>query len=59
MNERCVWGKDEKNWLFDVNPDGSIPEPRKRQKVYPDIPDRTDEVRAAIDAQLKRETGGN
>lgn len=47
-----------KNWLFDVNPDGSIPEPKPHRKAYPAIPDRTEQVQAAVDAEIARSRQG-
>lgn len=54
-NERCPWYNTE--WVFDVNPDGSLPEVRPHRKQYRPLPGgdaRTDEVRASIDAELER-----
>lgn len=56
MNPRCrMCGENVRT--IQVNPDGSIPQPRaERQKMFPELPDRTEEVRAAIDRQILRET---
>lgn len=51
-NENCEWNGI--NWLFDVNPDGSIPEPKTHRKAYPKIPDRTEEVRESLDRLLSQ-----
>lgn len=51
-NENCQWYGI--TWLFDVNPDGSIPEPKPHSKVYPAIPDLTEQVQARIDAEIAR-----
>jgi hypothetical protein len=37
-----------------VNPDGTLPEVRPHRKQYRPIADRTEEVRAAIDADVAR-----
>jgi len=52
MNERCQWFTV--NWLVDVNADGTVPAVRPHQKAYPAIPDRTDQVQAAVDAEIAR-----
>lgn len=52
LNERCRWF--EVNWLVDVNPDGSVPPVRPHEKAYRPIPDRTEQVQAAIDAEIAR-----
>lgn len=54
-NERCPWYHTE--WVFDVNPDGTLPTPRPHRKQYRPIPDRTEEVRAAIDDEVRRSMG--
>lgn len=52
MTENCSWFGI--NWLVDMNPDGSVPQIRPHQKAYPAIPDRTEQVQAAIDAEIAR-----
>lgn len=54
-NDRCSWFNTK--WVIDTNPDGSVPEPKlNRRKAYPEIPDRTEDVQRAVDAQLRVET---
>jgi hypothetical protein len=51
-NDRCSWFQI--NWLVDVNPDGSLPVVRPHKKAYPKMPDLTDRVQAAADAEIMR-----
>jgi hypothetical protein len=55
MNKQCRW-YGQVCRIVQVNPDGSIPEPGKRDKHYPPIPDLTDQVNAAVERQLGLET---
>lgn len=52
MNDQCVWFGI--NWLVDVNPDGTVPPVRPHQKAYRAIPDLTEQVQAAADADIAR-----
>lgn len=52
MNDQCRW--HTLNWLVDVNPDGSLPVVRPHVKAYPSIPDKTEQVQAALDAEIAR-----
>lgn len=56
-NSRCSWC--DTNWDIQVNPDGTIPEPRKHEKLFRDIPDRTDEVRRMLDQSLETQRKGS
>jgi hypothetical protein len=50
-NNRCPWYHTK--WVFDVRADGSIPQAKtNRPKTYAPIPDRTEEVRAAVDRSI-------
>lgn len=55
FNERCKLF-NEVCRVVQVNPDGSIPDPRPHVKNFPKMPDRTEAVRAAVDRQIERET---
>lgn len=55
MTELCRWY--QVNWLVDVNPDGSVPPVRPHQKAYKPIPDMTERVQAAADAEIRRSMG--
>lgn len=57
-NNRCRWN-GEVCRVVQVNPDGSIPEPTKHVKSFPEVPDRTAAVNAMTAEQLAIEmTGG-
>jgi hypothetical protein len=56
-NTRCKWYDDIVR-IVQVNPDGSIPMPGRRDKAFPAIPDRTVEVNTALENQLQRELEG-
>lgn len=57
MNTRCKWYST--SWVVQVMVDGSVAKPQKHDKFFPTIPDRTEEVRAAVDRQIQRETRTN
>ena len=59
MNERCKWYGTTCR-VIQVNPDGSIPPALlKRDKAYPAIVDRTAEVNAMVERQLRLETSAD
>jgi len=53
-NTRCRWN-GEICRVVQINPDGSIPLVVKRDKQYPKVPDRTDEVNRMVEEQLRQE----
>lgn len=56
-NERCKWNNEVCS-VVTVRADGSIPEPTtNRQKFFPKVPDRTEQVQAMLDKQLAAERG--
>jgi hypothetical protein len=57
-NERCRWHNTVCR-IVQVNPDGSIPAPTvRRDRQYPQVPDLTAQVNAAVEAQLAAEVLG-
>ena len=56
-NDRCRW-HDQTCSVVTVRPDGSIPEPKLRTKMFSKIPDKTEQVQAMLDAQLNAEMTG-
>jgi hypothetical protein len=58
MNERCKWYETVCR-LIQVNPDGTIPTPvAKRDKMFPKIPDLTQQVNDSLARQLGVELQG-
>lgn len=58
QNERCIWYGQTCS-VVTVRPDGSIPDPNlHRQKQFNKGPDRTEQVQAMLDAQLRAERTG-
>lgn len=56
-NVLCRWFN--LNWLVDVNPDGSVPIARPHKKAYPTMPDLTQRVQDAADAEIERSMHNN
>lgn len=57
-NERCRWYGTTCR-VVQINPDGSIPPPLvRRTKEFPKIPDRSAEVNAMLERQVRRELEG-
>ena len=57
MNSRCKWYQQVCR-IVQINPDGSIPQPGKREKSFPAVPDLTRQVNESIERQLRLELGG-
>jgi hypothetical protein len=57
MNQRCRW-YGQVCRLIQINPDGTIPQPSKREKSFPTVPDLTQQVNDAVERQLRLELGG-
>lgn len=56
QNPQCRWF-DGAPWLRQRNPDGTWVQEQKHKKFFTPIPDRTEDVQAAIDAELSRQMG--
>lgn len=57
-NERCVWFEQTCS-VVTIRPDGTIPDPnRHRTKMFHKVPDRSEQVRAMLDAQIAAERSG-
>ncbi len=54
-NKKCRWFNTP--WVVQIMPDGTVAKPQGHDKFFREIPDRTEEVRAAIDRDLRRQTG--
>jgi hypothetical protein len=58
-NARCRWFGQICR-AVQVNPDGTIPDPvMKREKQYPTVPDRTQQVNEMLERQLAAERNGS
>lgn len=55
-NGRCRWAGGAP-WVVQVRKDGSVVQAQKHKKQFPAIPDRTEEVRARIDDEIRRSLG--
>jgi hypothetical protein len=55
MTELCPW--NDENWLVQVNPDGTVPDPNilGRPKQYPNIPIDQKQLDQAMENDLKRQ----
>lgn len=55
-NPKCRWFQSAP-WLRQRNPDGTWVQEQKHQKFFKPVPDRTEEVQAAIDREIARSMG--